>query len=417
MLHIYPGSDTSIISCELSSYDVQKVDAEKCGFGKQISYTALSYTWGDPTPICHVSINKRTLKIGANLFAALLQLRDPEKVKTVWADAICIDQSNLEERSQQVSLMALIYQNASLVVVWLGEWSKNSRLAFECLKKSLEYKFDIEAIESSSEEFKAIENLFERPWWERIWVLQEVCFAFNVEFWCGSDSMSWEALYKGMLNVPNRFMSRKVGMDLDGSGGRDKPVYTLKGTPERQFHDTYFPMRKPNDKLRQMSAKVDELAMWKERRECKALGMYGRHGGSSLDAVLQHYASRAASDPRDKVYALLSFTDPADSDFKIVPNYTLSVREVYLSTVREWILKKHTLDIITTRPSAPKNIDLPSWTPDWTASFPSDDPLDLHIYHASYGGVLDCENPERGSVKEQCRAAKEAQRDAHSSHP
>jgi hypothetical protein len=84
---------------------------------------------------------------------------------------------------------------------------------------------------------------------------------------------------------------------------------------------------------------------------------------------------------------------------EIVPNYALSVRDVYVTTVKEWLLKERTLDIITTRPTGSKNFDLPSWAPDWTSSFVRDDPLDVHLYHASYGGILDCDKQEPGSVE------------------
>lgn len=140
LLHILPGSGHGIISCKLIPYNVSlRINQAKCGWENQVQYTALSYTWGDPKLACSVLIHGVNLRITINLHTALLHLRDPVDTKVIWADAICINQSSLEERSQQVTLMVLIYKNASLTVVWLGEESNDSALALECLGKSLSY--------------------------------------------------------------------------------------------------------------------------------------------------------------------------------------------------------------------------------------------------------------------------------------
>jgi hypothetical protein len=308
LLHILPGIGHGIISCKLLPYNVSlRIDQATCGSKNQVQYTVLSYTWGDPKLACSVLINGANLRITINLHTALLHLRDPVDTKVIWADAICINQSSLEERSQQVTLMALINKNASLTVVWLGKESNDSALALECLGKSLSNKFDIEEVPSTSAEFQAVESIFARPWWNRMWVLQEVCLACSVTFMCGRSAIPWEALSKGMLNLTEgdfngRAHNKGLGIRRKGEEGK-YPKYLLKGSGERQFQDTFFPMRKPNERLLKMSNKVDEIAMWKEKRECKSLELYG---GSTLDALLQHYASRDATDPRDKVYALLS---------------------------------------------------------------------------------------------------------------
>ena len=53
----------------------------------------------------------------------------------MWIDAICIDQSNLKERSEQVRCMRLIYQKARRIVVWLGEADAQSTLAMDTLER------------------------------------------------------------------------------------------------------------------------------------------------------------------------------------------------------------------------------------------------------------------------------------------
>ncbi len=83
-------------------------------------YEALSYTWGNPNYLKNIYINGSEVPVRENLYSALccLQL---EQDRLLWADAICIDQSNLEERRYQVGLMPFIYSRADCVLVWLGQ--------------------------------------------------------------------------------------------------------------------------------------------------------------------------------------------------------------------------------------------------------------------------------------------------------
>lgn len=83
-------------------------------------YEALSYVWGDSTRTQKIVCNGTDLELTTSLYDALRRLRLTDKVRRVWADQICIDQENLDERSQQVQFMNSIYWNANHVLVWLG---------------------------------------------------------------------------------------------------------------------------------------------------------------------------------------------------------------------------------------------------------------------------------------------------------
>lgn len=75
-----------------------------------------------------------------NLYAALLQLRDPFFERVLWVDAICINQSDEEEKAQQVTSMTRIFGLASRVIVWLGEEADHSTPAFQHLRKLAQQK-------------------------------------------------------------------------------------------------------------------------------------------------------------------------------------------------------------------------------------------------------------------------------------
>ncbi|KAK0714492.1 heterokaryon incompatibility protein-domain-containing protein, partial [Lasiosphaeris hirsuta] len=82
-------------------------------------YVALSYCWGPPNTIVPARIDGQRHLIRPSLSAALTELRRRRHLR-VWADAVCIDQDNTEERSQQVLRMAAIYRSAAAVVAWIG---------------------------------------------------------------------------------------------------------------------------------------------------------------------------------------------------------------------------------------------------------------------------------------------------------
>ena len=100
-------------------------------------YVALSYCWGDAHTTREIIVNGCSRHVIVNLEAALRQLRDSHCIKQgfkLWADAICIDQSNLEERGQQVGRTRDIYFLAWHVFIWLGVDANDSSLAMTAIK-------------------------------------------------------------------------------------------------------------------------------------------------------------------------------------------------------------------------------------------------------------------------------------------
>ena len=97
-------------------------------------YEALSYEWGQPPDIkpvvgtskrggfalSNVFLDGKQFGVRWNLYCALRQLRLPEKTRVLWVDAVCIDQTDNQERNHQVTLMRMIYTQANRVIVWLG---------------------------------------------------------------------------------------------------------------------------------------------------------------------------------------------------------------------------------------------------------------------------------------------------------
>jgi hypothetical protein len=99
------------------------------------NYEALSYSWGPPVLSSMIICDGKELSITPNCEAALRRLHQPGKPRLVWVDSICIDQTSIPERNQQVKYMGEIYGQAKQVIVWLGESTPQSEIAFKYFKR------------------------------------------------------------------------------------------------------------------------------------------------------------------------------------------------------------------------------------------------------------------------------------------
>lgn len=147
-------------------------------------YWALSYTWGDSTNDETVSLPSGTFSISYNLHECLHALRkNGDTDKCLWIDQLCIDQSNTSERNQQVRIMGAVYRKASIVIIWLGPSTDASDAAMSLIQ-SLEKL-------ASEEQGSQVEELLTRPYWSRLWIIQEVILARDLSIMCGSKQLSW----------------------------------------------------------------------------------------------------------------------------------------------------------------------------------------------------------------------------------
>lgn len=81
----------------------------------------LSYVWGDPGDTDRITVDGCDFQATRNLIGGLRRLRSSRDARILWVDAICIDQANNQEKTQQVGMMAKIYMSASSVQIFLGE--------------------------------------------------------------------------------------------------------------------------------------------------------------------------------------------------------------------------------------------------------------------------------------------------------
>ena len=212
-------------------------------------YRAVSYTWGLPYPTREISLEGESFTVRENLWQFLDAARDYAK-DWLWVDQVCIDQSTVDERNHQVSLMAKIYAKAFEVLIWLGTEAHGSGKAMEAINSGVD---SIHQFESQ------VQSLFRRPYWNRLWILQEVLMGQNVLVLCGNQSFTWKRLEA--LFVPQ------------GIGDR---LWTYPV----QIYDVALSL-------------IEEKAFFKGANR-------------RLSYMLESFAGLQCEDTRDKVYGLLS---------------------------------------------------------------------------------------------------------------
>ncbi|KAJ9413297.1 heterokaryon incompatibility protein-domain-containing protein [Fusarium oxysporum] len=199
ILTLDPGARDDPIECSLH---VAKFDTE--------AYDAISYVWGNAAERRSIQCQGHQVDITTNLFEALRQTRHPREPRRIWADALCINQSDLVEKSFHVNMMGDIYAHAQQVVVCLGDDGQNGEVASVAFSVIQDYnriaaKYLSEDVLNSRKWWKPddgygpvtatrLQNvlpLFNHPWFERVWVLQEVGLAKNVVLAYGSSMMDF----------------------------------------------------------------------------------------------------------------------------------------------------------------------------------------------------------------------------------
>lgn len=322
VLTIQPSRDTnSPVLCDLSV---------KC-IGTEHHYEALSYCWGDPSAIQYVNVRTSPneekpsdeenrywkIPVTTNLFAALKALRLVNAPRHMWIDALCINQSNPDERNFQVALMQKIYSSCSRTLIWLGESDKDSPKAFRVMRR----KQTIYPRELSP--------LLHRPWFRRVWVIQEVALAPRATIQCGQDMAEWEQLVQAAQLVSH------VGSMMNPQ----------LGTAKTHLHPTFYP-------------RIMESARQRMRTNHRF----------ELREALRSFQPFDATKEVDKIYGVLGLVRDPES---VRVDYRMDARDVYQETALSIIKHSQRLDIFldclqSTSTSGIPN--LPSWVPNWSVT-------------------------------------------------
>ncbi|KAF3035054.1 hypothetical protein E8E11_003636 [Didymella keratinophila] len=413
VLVIAPGTCDEQIRCTLAPMEIQGIrEQNESSQATRPVYEALSYTWGDATIRQIIECNGELIGVSQNLFDALVNTRLAGKSRTIWIDALCIDQKNDAEKSDQVQYMYAIYRAAAQVIVWLGVGADDSDFAMSAMsligrRKNrvvlMRHDHDHECLVQLARLIRGVETLTERPWFSRSWIRQEVAAAPKVIVRCGSFEIPWIAL-KRSVNCLSRLRSKYIASRPLFKGDDDEHSKLIGPDPEKSYALTFL---KKDWVLGQslLAGAGDISSIW----------YY--HTGGMLDLLM---ASRAyeATNNRDKVYAILGMAEvpinnralsstSARAQERERPtmrvDYSASIPEVYQYTAKYLINRDGNLDILCILPTHrdATSFDLPSWTPDWRvplSSRPLYDNWDYISYKWGASGFTRTETQEQDSL-------------------
>jgi len=382
LLHLLPGSWEEPICCSLQ---VVSLDDKPL-------YQGLSYAWGKLNFVNTIQVNKRPCPITANLWTALRRLRRTKHERVLWIDAISINQRNLDERSYQVSLMGEIFSSASEIMIWLGDSiSKSSSLQsspvvledgkdIQWLRENIGkicsmtsflnhesetlaafgmlYLLSIDEHWTEKPLFKAddkgqlhianayklawqaLQKMLRLQWWTRLWVVQEFVLSREATLALGSVSVPGELLYdfcRSYLkhNLPGACCHFSATWKISPEVWQD--IVSIRLTPL-----TFFNLQLGRSQM-----------MYSTQDKSMAVSPFLEHLW-----LLRH---KAATDPKDKIYALLGLMQ-GQNDLLLIPDYTLSIAETFARATSALIKSDGNLNaLIGPRLHRP---DMPSWVMD-----------------------------------------------------
>ncbi|KAF4632852.1 hypothetical protein G7Y89_g5278 [Cudoniella acicularis] len=431
-------------------------------------YDALSYTWGNPvtvyanqsdvssdeawaSPAWDITCDGKPFSVTTNLYTALLGLRVyasmerdqfphviitsndtastqhyyhemPHEVPEhagpmyIWIDQICINQSDLNERSAQVQLMGQIYTQAQKTIIWLGgedcfthpgitamnklasiDPAVARKLGFE--KNILTPKpYKIAQVEPiGAHEWIALHALLSRSWFRRSWVVQEVTLCKKLTICCGAFILTLPVICLAVDNLIQSTWMACMEMLVETVHGRSTAfqaeVECIKKQTRGLEHYQTNPEDSPNPQLiRQIvGLRTGQLGFQDEHYGMRSIDKPERYG---LGEVLMQFRETRATNPRDKIYAFLGLSEVLGQTGKLslIPDYNKTVNEVFMDAMRLLLLSSSngpSYLALKEDPSLTKLASLPSWVPDFTVA--SHVRLHSHIVATpwSAGGPLD----------------------------
>jgi hypothetical protein len=320
-----------------------------------LQYVAISYTWGDDAIKSTIPCGRnQQIGLSASVSTILDTLINAGETLVLWIDALCIDQNNNPtEKGSQVRLMKDIYQSARQVAIILGEKTFDSDVAMDFVGPlrhalqtledrkaliSLESVVDETGVDFPGPRWTAFRRLLEQPWFTRIWVIQEFAVGKNPIFIWGSRAVEADDLMYITTLIMRHGLSMLVGVDHED--------------PERSQVAPIGLVDMPSLRV------VRGVMQQTEQTENK---------GMVLQQVLTTYFNFNATNPRDKVFALLGLA--CDAQDKVLdPDYNSATNQIYAKTARYLLLRDRSIRILHYAGIGFPRVlqDLPSWVPDWS---------------------------------------------------
>jgi hypothetical protein len=330
---------------------------------------------GDPCITHEIELeNKSDFPITISLEKALRYMRLEHETRLLWVDAICINQRNIHERTTQVNMMKDIYSRASTVRVWIDCHIPPHDKALQNLQNLSEHS-NSECLGDNPHIWKSLIPLLQNPYWERLWVQQELIFAARLEFHCQSIVILGDNLMAFQLQMDRK---RRAEEDLDDTNNpwvQLAESLAIGKTPSRRllWWRTMMWHHLPTDKY---TLRTDDSLY----RPLSSVQIDPRTYGSALTTpiyllgALRNAQLLKVTDPRDRVMASLNLAIDFEDDG--MRDYSQSAANIYTGIARLLPFKCNSLQFLPQVKllREPNRIvkGLPSWVPNWNAPSSAD---------------------------------------------
>ncbi|KAG4027836.1 hypothetical protein MFRU_026g00180 [Monilinia fructicola] len=252
------------------------------------SYIAISYTWGATVPLLPIIVNGKKMQVRFNCWYALWQMRYHGFTDYFWIDSLCINQDDDEEKNFQVSIMGSIYESALWVASCLGTGEtigviqsaltsddRDARLA----RIKIRQKFD------------------QLPYFDRVWIKQEIILARDITLFYGLEKISWKT-FDMLINTVE--MSSDLQFDAEDTASID----LFGASNDNELSDnSYISSQEFDLPLHKTEENSTTVQLCNHRSKSKS--------GTFVNLVLR-YRTAKSTNPRDKIYALLSLIPKED---------------------------------------------------------------------------------------------------------
>ena len=342
ILILEPGEDEQELKGSLESLLLEE----------GIGYNATSYCVGPTEKPHEIKLWKAdgyySLPITSSAFAMLRRFRSDTDRRRLWVDAICIDQTNDEEKADQIMLMQKIYTYTERVLIYLGEPDETTPLAIELMTRiyqavsntpadlklpPLEWKrYHNMPPVTDPESWEPLKDFFCRPWFSRKWTIQECVLPAKATFYCGTWEAEWEY------------------MNVIKGGIHDNMLPVMD-------HTTYS---KVNLKTQLQQGIFQFLFVATTRQSFQA----GRR--FQLMDVCYHFQSARATDARDHLFALLGLAKNVNVP-ELRPAYgEATIFENCMRYARFFLQRTKTLEVLyRAGHQGQSKLLAPSWIPNW----------------------------------------------------
>ena len=326
------------------------------------AYHAISYCWGDPAPVDKVWLtNGQFLHLTASAAYIMRQIVRSRTTDYFWIDALCINQNDDREKSHQIRLMRDIYGSAEEVLIFIGDSTDDDPEVIEFLKTlrdatkqlverqnifTMQNLCEVAGCHRTSSEWRALNRFLDRPWFKRIWVIQEVVCANKPTIFYGGHACGWYTVAYFLFHLLQNGLAQTLvhqGMEQ-----------------HRRVHSqpdgiNFVPLIN-NFKQRAGKIASGEYLVQGERRD-----------PITLEDALLNTQHTMATDDRDKVLALIGLATDLDlTEFDA--GYQESPQQLYTRTTLHILSSSSSLDILGAAGVgfSRKLSGLPSWVPDFS---------------------------------------------------